>query len=341
MHFLSLALFIGLVTASPVSKLTPRAASSPPQGAIVVDQSGSVAGSLPTVQAGVDALSKTSTEVQTLYIMAGNYTEQVYIQPLAGPLVVQGQTDDTSSYKGNKVTISQNRSRNTVAKNDDTATVRNWSTNTKFYNINLENTFGHTPTNGQALAISAQETNQGYYGMSFLGFQDTILANEGKQLYAKCYVEGVVDFIFGQRAFAWFEGADIRVFEEAVIVANGAATEGASKFVINKSNVAARDANVQKGTAHLARPWKEFSYTVFQNTELSDVVDPEGWRAWNEATPNTASSTLAEFGNTGAGAGDKSTRAPFGQFLQAPIAIEDVLGSGWEKESYVDMAYMS
>ncbi|KAI9049074.1 hypothetical protein LZ554_006922 [Drepanopeziza brunnea f. sp. 'monogermtubi'] len=341
MHFLSLGLLIGLVAACPVSKSTQSAASSPPQGAIIVDQNGSVSGSFKTVQEGVDALSMTSTEQQIIYIMAGKYPEQVYIQPLAGPLIVQGETDDTSSYKGNKVTISQDKSRNTVTKNDETATVRNWSPNTKFYNINLENTFGHTPTNGQALAISAQATNQGYYGVGFFGFQDTILANEGKQLYAKCYIEGVVDFIFGQRALAWFESVDIRTFEKAVIVANGAEQEGESKFVINKSTVAARDADVKKGSADLGRPWKEFSYTVFQNTELSDVVKPEAWRAWNEETPNTASSTLAEYGNTGAGAGDEKTRAPFTQFLQSPIAIEDILGSGWDKESYVDNAYMS
>lgn len=62
----------------------------------------------------------------------------------------------------------------------------------------------------QALALSAQSSG-GYYGCSFYGFQDTLLANEDQQYYRKCLITGATDFIFGQRAQAWFEQCDIRV----------------------------------------------------------------------------------------------------------------------------------
>ncbi|PVH89875.1 carbohydrate esterase family 8 protein [Cadophora sp. DSE1049] len=314
--------------------------TKPPAGAVVVDASGSISGSYKTVQAGVNALSKTATASQTLFIKAGTYREQVYIQALKSPLVVMGETTDPSSYKANKVTIINNISRNTVANNDLTATVRNWTPNSKFYNINLENDFGHTSTNGQNLAISAQASGQGYYGCAFIGYQDTILAQTGTQLYAKCKIVGVVDFIFGQKAKAWFEGVDIRTFDKGYITASGREAESNdSWYVINKSTVAARDSAVKAGSTVLGRPWKEYARVVFQNSQLSDVVNAVGWSQWSDATPNTANSYLAEYGNTGAGAA-KTGRAAFAKQLKAPVTIESILGSSWASASYVDTTYM-
>ncbi|KAG4426352.1 hypothetical protein IFR04_000535 [Cadophora malorum] len=349
--FLSIALLISLVTASPLASKKVKATnagatiravdqSTPPAGAVVVDASGAVSGSFKTVQAGVDALSKTATESQTLFIVSGTYREQVYIQALKSPLVVMGETTDASSYEANTVTIINNISRNTVANNDLTATVRNWTPNSKFYNVNFENDFGHTATNGQNLALSAQATDQGYYGCQFIGYQDTILAQTGNQLYAKSKIVGVVDFIFGQKAKAWFEAVDIRTFDKGYITASGRDTEtNDSWYVINKSTVAARDSAVAAGSTVLGRPWKAFARVVFQNSELSDVVNAAGWSQWNDATPNIADSYLAEYGNTGAGAATTG-RAAFAKLLDAPVTIESILGASWASASYVDTTYM-
>lgn len=166
---------------------------TPSSGAIVVDASGTIQHSYRNISAAVNALSNT-TAAQTIYIASGIYSEQVYIGPLSGPLTVQGYTKDARSYKDNKVTITGNLSRQTpgLANNDATATVRLWTSNVKFYNLNIANTFGNAATGGQALAISAQRTNQGFYGCSFTGYQDTIYANEGRQIYAKSFINGIV-----------------------------------------------------------------------------------------------------------------------------------------------------
>lgn len=58
--------------------------------------------------------------------------------------------------------------------------------------------------------MSAQ-ADSGYYGSSFYGFQDTLLANKGYQYYENCAITGATDFIFGRTAVAWFEKCDIRV----------------------------------------------------------------------------------------------------------------------------------
>jgi len=129
---------------------------------------------------------------------------------LKSNLTVQGYTPDGSSYAGNAATITYNLALENTTSDDLTATVRQWNPNTKFYNLNIANTFGHVPTNGQNLALSAHTGNQGYYGMQLWGYQDTLLANTGNQLYSKTLIVGAVDFIFGQTATAWLDQVDIR-----------------------------------------------------------------------------------------------------------------------------------
>lgn len=93
--------------------------------------------------------------------------------------------------------------------------------------------------------------NQGYYGVSLMGYQDTLLANNGNQIYANSYIDGTwyisplprmrdaidvsglrdfadselmharSDFIFGQYARAWFQRVDLRVKDSGYITANG------------------------------------------------------------------------------------------------------------------------
>ena len=91
--------------------------------------------------------------------------------------------------------------------NDETATLRVKAANFKLYNVNVANTYGK---GSQAVALSAY-VDSGYYGNAFTGYQDTLLANTGKQLYAGNLIQGATDFIFGQNAPAWFENNDIRV----------------------------------------------------------------------------------------------------------------------------------
>ena len=47
-------------------------------------------------------------------------------------------------------------------------TLRNYAANSKIYNINVANTYG---PGSQALALSAEANNQGYYACQFTGYQ--------------------------------------------------------------------------------------------------------------------------------------------------------------------------
>ncbi|KAH0602285.1 uncharacterized protein H6S33_009859, partial [Morchella sextelata] len=152
------------------------------------------------------SLSTTSSAAQCIFIYAGTYAEQVYIPARAAQLTIYGETTDTTSYTSNTVTITQGKSQDDSANNDATATIRAFAVGLKIYNINIANKEG-----SQAVALSSQGDQQGFYGVKLTGYQDTVLANEGFAVYAKSYIDGATDFIFGQRQRAWFDGVDIRV----------------------------------------------------------------------------------------------------------------------------------
>ena len=77
---------------------------------------------------------------------------------------------------------------------------------------------------------------------------------------------------------------------------------------------------------------------MFQNSELSAVVNPAGWRVWNEGDERIEGVTFAEYNNSGEGA--EGTRASFAETLGAAVSLADVLGGDYASAGYYDGAYM-
>ena len=123
------------------------------------------------------------------------------------------------------------------------------------------------------------------------------------------------------------------------ITASGRSSDDAGWYVINRSRVAAAPGNtVGDGVYYLGRPWRNFARVVFQNTELSKVINPAGWAIWNVGDDRTNETYFGEFKNTGAGA--QGQRANFTKEIQSPIAIETVLGADYASAKYVDRKYL-
>ncbi|POS69020.1 pectinesterase [Diaporthe helianthi] len=308
--------------------------TSAPSGCITVG-SGS---SFSTIQAALNSLSTTASGKQCIFIKSGTYKEQVLVSARSAQLTIYGSTTDTTSYAANSVTITGSKSQADGLGNDETATLRVKAVNFKLYNVNVANTYGK---GSQALALSAF-ADSGYYGNSFKGFQDTVLAQSGKQLYAHNHIEGATDFVFGQNSPAWFEKNDIRVVTNSIgyISANGrSSSSGISQFVFNNCDVAAASGNtVKSGTYYLGRPWGEYARVTFQKTSMSEVINPAGWHPWNTGDERTEHVTFAEYGNTGPGA--SGTRAKFSTKPSSPVAISAVLGSNYASLGFYDADYM-
>lgn len=220
--------------------------------------------------------------------------------------------------------------------NDGTATISNHAANTKFYNINIKNNYGK---GSQAVALSCYGTSQGYYGIALYGYQDTLLSNEGNHVFAKSFIQGATDFIFGQHARAWIDGADIRIKGPGYITASGRSSDSdVNYYVINKSNVAADSSTTATaGSVYLGRPWGNYARVCVQNTVLSNLINSAGWKIWNTGDPRTDHVTFQEYGNSGAGA--SGARASFSTKLSSPISISTILGGDYA--NWVDTSYLS
>ncbi|KAK0629036.1 family 8 carbohydrate esterase [Bombardia bombarda] len=288
--------------------------TSPPSGCLSVANSG---GQYTTIQAAVNALSTTSTAAQCIFIGAGTYTEQVLVPARSAKLTIYGYTADTSSYAGNKAIITSSKSQANGLSNDETATLRVKAANFKLYNVNVNNGYGK---GSQAVALSAY-ADSGYYACSFTGYQDTLLAQQGNQLYSKCLIQGATDFIFGQHAPAWFDKCDIRVLASSVgyVTASGRpSSSDANYYVFNGCTIAAASGNtVTKGAYYLGRPWAAYARVVVQKTSMTSVINSAGWRIWNTGDERTSN---VVFGDA--------------------VSIATVLGSGYASAGWYDGAYM-
>ena len=57
------------------------------------------------------------------------------------------------------------------------------------YNVNVTNTFPGSPGGSPAIALSENGNRAAFYTCAFIGFQDTVLANQGTQVYLNSYFE--------------------------------------------------------------------------------------------------------------------------------------------------------
>ncbi len=198
-------------------------------------------------------------------------------------------------------------------------------------NITFENSAGNT---GQAVAAAVRSDRAVFKHCRFLGHQDTLFADYGRQYYVDSYIEGGVDFIFGNAA-AVFERSELHANGPGFLTAQSRTASGQSTgYVIIDSKVtsslehtaAPMDASTpgakSSASAHnttgLGRPWRPYSRVIYIHTELSEDVLPDGWNNWgNPANETTA--YYAEFGSTGPGA-NPSGRVPWSHQLTSDQA---------------------
>ncbi len=192
-------------------------------------------------------------------------------------------------------------------------------------NLTLENSSGAV---GQALALRVDGDRVSFRNCRFLGWQDTILANRGRQYFSGCFVQGAVDFIFGG-ATAFFDRCDILCSGNGYITAASTPEGQPYGFVFSNCRISGAP-GVQ---TYLGRPWRAFAGVIFLNTQMSEAVRPVGWNNWGKPE-REKTSRYAEFASSGAGA-NAAARAPWARALTAAgageITPKRVLsgGDGW------------
>jgi pectinesterase len=165
-------------------------------------------------------------------------------------------------------------------------------------NITFENTFG---VGSQGVAISVHSDQALFRNCRFKGWQDTLYAASGRHYYRDCYIEGHVDFIFGNAA-AVFDDCEIRSLGAGYIAAHRrTAPDEPTGYVFRRCRLTAGQPDL-RGVL-LGRPWRSFARTVYLNCWMGEHIGPEGWDNWGKPE-NEKTAWFAELGSTGPGANE-------------------------------------
>jgi pectinesterase len=191
-------------------------------------------------------------------------------------------------------------------------------------NITFDNAAGNT---GQAVAVADRADRSIFKHCRFLGHQDTLFADYGRQYYVDSYIEGGVDFIFGN-ATAVFDHSELHANGPGYLTAQSrtSANQSTGYVILNSQVTAAFDTpappadapgaastHSAHNTIGLGRPWRPYSRVIYINTSLPADLRPEGWNNWNNPA-NEKTAYYAESNSSGPGA-NPSARVPWSHQL--------------------------
>ena len=278
-----------------------------------------------SVQQAVDALPQ---EGGVIKIGPGTYREVVTISK--AHVRMEGDKTDPS-----KVVIVFNNSHGTVGGTLKSATVSVLGDDFFAQGVTFANDFSVgkslAPEGSQAVALLVKGDRAVFRSVRMLGAQDTLYAGSkacaseqgpcvpARQYFSNCYIEGNVDFIFGD-AQAFFEDCKIHAIPHETVFLTAQSKhypDEASGYVFEHCTITAA-----AGISHvfLGRPWRPYSTVVFLNTKLEADIEPAGWREWHPGETHSLDTAFyAEFKSKGKGA-NPSHRDPRSKQLKAEEA---------------------
>jgi len=254
-----------------------------------------------SVQAAIDALPETGG---TIEIDAGTYREKLVISKPNVKLIGRS--------KGNKpehVVLVWGDSNKSAGGTGKSASL--WASGDGFeaYDLTIQNDYHLRNTErSQAVALRLTADRAIIDNVRLLGAQDTLYAaskspdSPSRQYFRRCYIEGHVDFIFGD-AKAFFDRCHIHGIANDVVMITAQSKvkpEQDSFYVFDRCRITA-DAGV--GELWFGRAWRPYATVIFLRTQIDAPLQPAGWREWTPGTTDTfKTATYREYRSAGQGA---------------------------------------
>ncbi len=279
-----------------------------------------------SIQAAIDSVKGTPTEKSpvTINIAPGVYNEEITVNKPYISLVNNGKAEVIITY--DKANGHPDESRNFGTDKTATVTVNAEATGFTARNITFVNSYNiDEPDNDvrkqtQAVALETLADKVILDKCRIIGRQDTLYlkgASKGQTVYGSAndarvyikdsYIEGTVDFIFGD-ATAYFDNCDLKLMNYK----NGGHYTAPNTtlfnigYVFNNCRLTTDDSYTEDMASKidLGRPWQcdaaypnSGSNSVFINCALPDIMKAEGFSTW-DATTMVSKMRFYEYGST-------------------------------------------
>ncbi|GAV78244.1 Pectinesterase domain-containing protein, partial [Cephalotus follicularis] len=266
-----------------------------------------------TVQAAVDSVQNFSQKRTIILINSGIYYEKLKVLRNKPNITFQGQGYTSTA-------IAWNDTANSSHGTFFSGSVQVFSDNFIAKNISFMNV-APIPSPGdmgaQAVAIRVSGDQATFWGCGFFGAQDTLHDDTGRHYFKECYIQGSIDFVFGN-ARSLYENCQLISMANPVEPGskgiNGAVT--AHGRVLKDDNTGFAFVNCSVGGTGrilLGRAWRPFSRVIFAYSTMSDIIAPEGWNDFNDPTRDMTV-FYGEYNCSGSGA-NMTMRVPYVQRL--------------------------
>jgi len=286
------------------------------QAATVVYAGGTGTGHYSTVQAAVNALPSAGG---TVYVEPGTYKEQVTVNIANVSIIGLGTAPNSVNIEDDLNAQESNGSGGTLGdQGSSTIIVTSYAKNFYMSMVQVSNTWtqeGNAETQAVALYISADRAV--LRDVSVIGRQDTLYLGSyacgsttctpARQYLYDVYIEGNVDFIFGDGA-AVLDHCTINIDEHGSASGETTVTAQRKLYTNYLSGYVFYDSTIESASSsmtndYLGRPWGTYSTTIFINTVMTAPIATAGWIEFTPGTTdNLPTSYYAEYGSTGVGA---------------------------------------
>nr|CAD1822514.1 unnamed protein product [Ananas comosus var. bracteatus] len=259
---------------------------------------GGGAGEFARVQDAVDAVPLGNRVRTVIAIAPGVYREPVYVPKTKNLITFAGARPETTviSWDNTAARINHHQSSRVIGTGTfGCGTVIVEGEDFIAENITFENSAPQG--SGQAVAIRVTADRCAFYNCRFLGWQDTLYLHYGKQYLRDCYIEGSVDFIFGNST-ALLEHCHIYCKSPGFITAQSRKTpQESTGYVFLRCVITG---NGSTSYMYLGRPWGPFGRVVFAYTWMDACIRPVGWNNWDKCE-NERSACFYEYRCSGPG----------------------------------------
>ncbi|XP_062102525.1 probable pectinesterase 53 [Humulus lupulus] len=247
---------------------------------IQVNQNPRVLGAFTSIQKAVDSLPQVNDCRVVISLSAGIYREKVEIPKTMAYITLEGAGVE-----------------NTIVEWDDTADrlgesgqplgtfgSATFAVNSPYFiakNVTFKNRAPSPPSGAlgkQAVALRISADTAAFISCKFIGTQDTLYDHIGRHYFENCYIEGSVDFIFGNGLSLY---KDCRL--HATTNNCGALTAQKREAMLEETGFSFVNCKVTgSGALYLGRAWGTFSRVVFAYTYMDNIINPGGWYDWGD-----------------------------------------------------------